>query len=252
MQQTDSKIISFLKKKLVKLNAYNKIFLEHIESNKHSIVLYSNDTDIECSIAQYIAYWSLQEENVGKFFIVKTRKSNYNDIVKYFDELCNLLFIRKLSTKVFSGFHIILENGINIMFKTPESNQHEFILRNSEKIGVYMIANSNKYTKVTKKKTEFIEEIEFANKVLSKNHEIKMIITTQVPRDNHHIYKIWRDAEFGKNILAPLRMYFWLNHEMRFDNEWLASKLKKMNTEDFDRFYNLVFVGQHKPLKIDF
>ena len=63
--------LEFFEKKSIKINELNRRTISHIENNKISIILASEDTDICRSYALYILFWMTRIENSKKnVFIV--------------------------------------------------------------------------------------------------------------------------------------------------------------------------------------
>jgi hypothetical protein len=75
-------------------------------------------------------------------------------------------------------------------------------------------------------------------------------IINSIPNGRSNLfYDIFKQAEQGKNIFKPLRLYYWIDPTKR-DYEWIKEKINSIGEDEFDRKFNLSFSTKKKNTSV--
>lgn len=70
-------------------------------------------------------------------------------------------------------------------------------------------------------------------------------IISSTPNGKNLFYDIFRQAELGKNIFNPIRLYYWQNPKQQ-DTKWIVDTVNTIGEDEFERRYNLSFKTKQK------
>lgn len=219
-------VIDFYTKKGIRLGEFNKKWLEHIDKSKISIILNSEETESSRSYALYLAYWISKKENRDKTIYV----SSYNyykslEVKKELEDISKRLFL-KITTN--NEKYMIYDNGIKIKFLKIHINVYI-----NEPVDFAICIDTAEIQNNT-----FLKFYKDMSPNLERNPNTMWIISSY-PCGYNLFYKLLTDAENGKNIFKPLRIYYWEDNKK--DGKWVSDKISMFGEEEFNRRYNLIF-----------
>ncbi len=230
--------LEFLDRKSLKTNELNNKFVSHVENNRFSIIMNSEETDICKSYALYLLYWISREENKDKNVYVVSH--NYHQALLIKKEL------RELSKKIFltieidSEKYIKYENGVTVKFF--KLHKHFYITDTVDLAICIDVAEVQNFV--------FMNFYKHLYPSLSAKKDSKLIISSQ-PNGFNLFHKLFTDAENEINSMKALRLYYW--EDGKKDGEWVKEKIASFGEAEFNRRYNLIFSpvkGERKEIDI--
>ncbi len=218
--------IEFLEKKSLKINQLNRKFIEHVENQRFSVILNSEETDICRSYALYLLYWISREENANKNIYIFSHNYHHALLIKKdLGELSKKIF---LPIELDSEKYIKYKNGVKIKFY--KLHKHLYMDETAH-FGICIdVAEQQNHIFM-----KFYKEL-FPS--LSAIKDSKLIINS-VPNGFNLFYKLFSDAENEINAMKALRIYYW--EDGKKDGNWVRDKINEVGEEEFNRRYNLQF-----------
>lgn len=217
------KIIKTLKEKNINYDLYDKKVLKHIENNRFSTIMNSYSINMNKSYALYLFYWITKNTNKN-VVIVSNSIYCYENIIEYLKTYCD-------------KFHIKYEQQSNkkyifgtnkIMFLTLHKNSFAGI-----RIDLLLCIN---FSFCINSVVENFYKKVFPCINADKNSQIILGFN---PNGNNWVYKLFQDAESGKNQYKALRLYYWENGE--YDGEKVSELINKYGIDIFNKEYNMCF-----------
>lgn len=228
------KIIS-LDKGLVLFSLYpfQEEMIETFKNNRFVICLLARQMGKTTTVAAYLLYEAIFNDNMRIAVLANkgdTAREILDRIKKMFEELP--WFIKPGVVEWNKG-SIKLANGSRIISASTSSSS----IRGQSMNIIYL------------DELAFIQnDVEFFTStypVITSGKTTKVIITS-TPNGMNLFYKLWSDAEKGRNNFIP-KKYLWWHHPER-DDKWKEATLKNISQKQFDQEFECVFFGSSDTL----
>jgi hypothetical protein len=201
--------------------------------NRYVICLLARQMGKTTTVAAYLLYEAIFKKNMRMAVLANkgdTAIEILDRIKKMFEELPWFL---KPGVQEWNKKSIELSNGSKIISAATSSSS----IRGQSMNIIYL------------DELAFIQnDVEFfasTYPVISSGKTTKVLITS-TPNGMNLFYKLWADAEAGRNSFVP-RKYSWRYHPHR-DEKWKEETLRNISQKQFDQEYELEFFGSSDTL----
>jgi hypothetical protein len=210
----------------IKLFDYQKNVLDVVKDNKFTILLNSYQmgisTILSCFFLHYITFNSkksiyvLSHKTLLSIEVINIMKSVYYNLPFFLKggiinwNLKNITFDNE--SRIISGkFPVAIGSNADIVYIIDFAHIPDDVI---EKEYVYIVP------------------------AVSTSKDSKLIISSS-PNGYNYFYKLFQDAEAGKNDFKPVKVYWW-QYPGR-DEKWKENKIKIIGEKSFSQHYNLEF-----------
>lgn len=218
--------LEFYTNKGIKLSEFNKKYMEHIDKNKLAIFLSSEETDICRSYALYIFYWAHQKENEDK--TVYLISHNYEKSLAVKSELESLFTRFSIYPRNVGPKQIDFKNGVKV--KAWRLHEHVYLAEPIDFAICIDIAETANW--------RILKLYNVLSPNLERSTETRWVINSY-PRGFNLFYNLYTDAEAGKNLFKPKRVYYWEDNQK--DGNWVKDRMDRYGEYVFESKYNLMF-----------
>jgi hypothetical protein len=201
--------------------------------NRYVICLLARQMGKTTTVAAYLLYEAIFKKNMRMAVLANkgdTAIEILDRIKKMFEELPWFL---KPGVQEWNKKSVELSNGSKVISAATSSSS----IRGQSMNIIYL------------DELAFIQnDVEFFTStypVISSGKTTKVLITS-TPNGMNLFYKLWTDAEIGRNSFVP-KKYSWHHHPQR-DEKWKEETLRNISQKQFDQEYELEFFGSSDTL----
>ena len=212
---------------------YQKKMLETFSEKRFVINLLPRQMGKSTVVAAYLLHYAMfnEEKQIG---ILANKAATAREILSRIQRMYEgLPYWLQLGIREWNKGSMILENGSKILAAATSSDSIRGLSLNV----IYL----DEFAHVGQQ-TEFWES---TYPVISSGSKSKVIITS-TPNGMELFYKIYKEAEEGKNNFTPIKVH-WSEHPSR-DEEWKEETLKNIGMEQFRQEFGVEFMGSSGTL----
>ena len=218
---------------LFKPFAYQERMLDVFDKNRYVINLLPRQMGKSTIVAAYLLHYAMfnAEKTIG---ILANKAATSREILSRIQRMYEHLPLwMQLGVKEWNKGSMILANDSKILAAATSSDSIRGLSLNI----IYLDEFSH-----VGQQTEFWES---TYPVISSGEESKVIITS-TPNGMELFYKIYKEAEEGKNNFTPIKVH-WSEHPKR-DEKWKEETLKNIGIEQFRQEFEVEFLGSSGTL----
>lgn len=215
------------------LYPYQEDMLRAFQKNRFSINLLARQMGKTTTVAAYLLYEAIFKKDMRIAVLAnkgQTAREILDRIKKMFEDLPWFL---KPGVQEWNKGSIELSNGSKIISAATSSSS----IRGQSMNIIYL------------DELAFIQnDVEFFTStypVITAGKSTKVIITS-TPNGMNLFYKLWADAEAGRNSFVPNKFLWW--HHPERDEKWKEETLKNISQKQFDQEFECKFFGSSDTL----
>jgi hypothetical protein len=212
---------------------YQKRMLKVFDDDRFVINLLPRQMGKSTIVAAYLLHYAMfnREKTIG---ILANKAATSREILSRIQRMYeHLPMWMQLGVKEWNKGSMVLENDSKILAAATSSDSIRGLSLNI----IYL----DEFAHVGQQR-EFWES---TYPVISSGEESKVIITS-TPNGMELFYKIYKEAEEGKNNFTPVKVH-WSEHPKR-DEKWKEETLKNIGMEQFKQEFDIEFLGSSGTL----